>query len=159
MLIVPKGLPQRLTHALNEAARAAASTTAPWWIIGSAAMALHGLRLSVADVDLLLTPDDATRLLAERGSVTERTGEVGPFRSDVFGRWTDGSLPVDVMGGFHVRREGRWVEVRPTTRVAVELDGGAVFVPAVAELASIARLMGRPKDMRRAGRLECLRER
>ncbi len=42
------------------------------------------------------------------------------------------------------------------TRVMIELVGGAVFVPLVAELATIARLIGRPKDMARAKLLDAL---
>lgn len=99
--------PDDLSHRLTEALDGIVRATASWWIVGSGAMASHGLRLTVADVDLLLAPSDAARLLEERGSSPNRTDEDGRFRSDVFGLWTGGPLPVDVMGGLHALREAR----------------------------------------------------
>jgi hypothetical protein len=40
--------------------------------------------------------------------------------------------------------------VRPTTRWAVDLQGGRVFVPDVAEQISILHRFGPPKDLARA---------
>ena len=54
------------TLARVAAAMAQAGARDHWWIIGSAAVVLHGVDTSVADVDLLLSPADAERLLAGR---------------------------------------------------------------------------------------------
>ncbi len=80
----------------------------------------------------------------------------GPYRSEVFGRIDDGPLPIEVLGGFHVREQGRWVAVQPVTRLAVGLARGAVFVPSRPELAAITRRLGRPKDLLRARMLDAL---
>jgi hypothetical protein len=121
-------------------------------------MALHGLRLPVADVDLLLAPADAARLLQENGIPREADKGDGRFSSDVFGRWVDAPMPIDVMGGLHVLHESRWAAVLPTTRVAIELVSGTVFVPSIVELAAITRFLGRPKDVVRAKLLDALPE-
>jgi hypothetical protein len=130
-------------------AAAAAAARDPWWIIGSAAMALHGVAvLEVADVDLLMSRRDSAALLRSKG-VEPAPGEAGGrFRSDVFGRWSAGAYVVEVMGGFHV--DGR--ELVPATRVA----RGAFYVPSVDELIVMCGLFARPKDEERASLLRGL---
>jgi hypothetical protein len=142
-------LPPDLAAALEEVAIAAREARDPWWIIGSAAMAVHGVSgLIVGDVDLLMSRRDATQLLRRRG-VEPRLGEAnGQFRSDVFGRWQAGAFAVEVMGGFHVN--GR--ELVPVSRVAA----AGLFVPPVEELIAMCELFGRPKDVERAARLRAL---
>ncbi len=152
----PPCLPPALADALDLVVRVTAPATGPWWIIGSAAMALHGLDLPVADVDLLLAPQDATRVLQEHGRVLPSGEEHGPYRSEVFGRIDGGPLLVEVLGGFHVREGGHWVAVEPATRLAVGLARGAVFIPSRPELAAITRRLGRPKDLLRARMLDTL---
>ncbi|MFL6857984.1 MAG: hypothetical protein ACJ8EB_08765 [Allosphingosinicella sp.] len=126
---------------MREAAGAARD---PWWIIGSAAMALHGVEgLQVGDIDLLTSRRDAAALLGAKGGEPGEPG--GRFRSDIFGRWRAGAYGVDVMGGF--RFDGR--ELVPRTRVA----RGGLFVPAVEELIAMCETFERPKDAERATRL------
>ena len=130
-------------------AAAAGEARDPWWIIGSAAMALHGVTgLVVGDIDLLMSRDDAARLLCAKGIEPAPGERGGPFRSDVFGRWAASGFTVEVMGGFRVR--GR--ELVPASRQRI----GAVFVPPAEELARMCELFGRPKDAERARRLRGL---
>ncbi|MEA3000358.1 MAG: hypothetical protein QOK17_2191 [Sphingomonadales bacterium] len=128
---------------------AAAAASDRWWIIGSAATALHGVRgLTVGDVDLLMSRRDAAALLRSKG-VEPAPGEPGGrFRSDVFGRWRAGAYVVEVMGGFHV--EG--IELVPETRIAA----GGLYVPSVGELIAMCELFGRPKDKERTQLLRAL---
>src|SRR4051812_40445569 len=97
----------------------------PWWIIASAAVALHGADAGrVADVDVLLSLRDARRLLPPLG-IDVRPGAAHPiFQSDVFGTWTGQPLPVEFMVGFFHRSGDRWLPVAPLTRQAVAI--GAV---------------------------------
>jgi hypothetical protein len=117
-----------LAAALGLVAEAAREGRDPWWLIGSAAMALHGARLlTVGDIDLLMSRSDAEGLLRSRGVEPRPGSGNGHFRSDVFGRWQAGSYKVEVMAGFHVRADGRWREVVPSSRCAVRVgDGRAV---------------------------------
>jgi hypothetical protein len=143
---------------LSAVALAAADARDPWWLIGSAAMALHGALIpDIADVDLLMSPQDAQRLCATRGVIPILDGGGERFRSEVYAHWRGNPLPVDVMGGFSVHAEGRWQAVQPRTREAIGLeDGGVVHVPAIGELIEICRLFGRPKDIERARLLQAL---
>jgi hypothetical protein len=142
-------LPPDLAAALAEVRAATPGARDPWWIIGSAAMALHGVaRLEVGDIDLLMSRSDAVALLRAKG-VEPAPGEAGGrFRSDVFGRWRAGGYVVEVMGGFHV--DG--AELVPETRIA----RSGLFVPSVAELIAMCERFGRPKDAERARRLRGL---
>lgn len=133
-----------------------ASTLEPWWVIGSAAMALHGLDVPVANVDLLLSADDAAQVLEDSGCHPSADGGTECFRSDVFGRIDRGPLPIDVLGGFHVRLDGCWARVQLATRPAISLGGGTVHVPSRPELATLTRSLGRPSDVLRADLLDAL---
>ncbi|MEH3107427.1 MAG: hypothetical protein PGN09_09130 [Sphingomonas fennica] len=138
-----------LVETLRQLAPPLAALHAPWWLIGSAAMALHGAApIVVADVDLLVSPGDAAALIGMLGLVPLRAGS-DRFRSNPFARWTAPPLPVEIMADFHVRAGDGWVPVRPATRQAVTIGGSELFVPSVAELRAIGRLYGRPKDAER----------
>ncbi len=121
-------------------------------------MALHGLGgLEIADIDLLMSRKDALRMLREHGVAGRADGGTDRFRSEVFGQLPGLSLSVDVMAGFQVWDERAWREVLPTTRMAVAIPSGLVFVPTLPELIAIARRLGRGKDLARAEMLEALR--
>lgn len=126
----------------------------PWWIIGSAAVALHGADAGrVADVDVLLSISDAERVLPLIGIAPRRGPEHCDFRSSIFGTWTATPLPIEFMAGFCHRSGTEWRPVRPVTREPIDLGGVKVFVPGRAELCEILRSFDRPKDRVRASRL------
>lgn len=129
----------------------------PWWIIGSAAVALHGVDPgSVGDVDVLLDVADALRILPSIGIKLCGGSAHASFRSTIFGRCTTTALPVEFMADFHRYSGMAWVPVRPTTRQAMEVDGTMIFIPERAELESMLAEFGRPKDIERARRLAAL---
>ena len=126
-----------------------------WWVIGSAAVVLHGAsRVHAADVDIVMSERDACRCLLSicvdpaPGVASER------FRSVVFGRWEVPPLEVEIMAGFRFQMESSWADVRPTTRDRVDVDGAALFIPSRSELSSMLRGFGRSKDEARARRLD-----
>lgn len=122
-----------------------------WWIIASAAAALHGVHHpEVGDVDVLVSDRDLTSL-CERLSL--RPVEASPhplFASRGLVCWAEPPLTVEWMAGFHVRSEGQWRAVEPSTREAFVFGGHEVFAPSAPELAALLRLIGRPKDLTRA---------
>lgn len=129
-----------------------------WWIIGSAAMALHGAKtVSVADVDVITSPRDALMLLESHGTPVSKDEGKDRFRSQIFGRLTGAQLPVEVMAGLEVRQDREWVEVAPATRVALPVASRTAYAPDLEELIEITRLFGRPKDFERLAALESLR--
>ena len=119
-------------------------------------MTLHGAKgLQVGDIDILMDPDDARRILAAQNTAPLPAG-TSRFRSEVYGAWTSGSYRIEVMANFAVFSEERWVAVQPTSRVAMELPTGPVFIPSMADLIKMCRLFGRPKDTIRERLMQAL---
>ena len=122
----------------------------PWWVISSAAVALLGATpIEVGDVDVLMSVEDARRLMDRLGVVPIEGSASSLFRSILFGRWETPPLIVEIMAGFYVATGLGWIEVLPRTRVPVLVGGSVVYVPDRAELAEMLRLFGRPKDLER----------
>ena len=129
----------------------------PWWIIASAAAALHGARpITVGDVDVLLSPDDACRILPGLGLVAKRGTGSAIFQSDIFATWMEPPLPVEFMAGFRRLAGAEWVEVEPRTCQRVMLDDVTLNIPERAELQAMFESFARPKDIERAGLLAAL---
>lgn len=123
----------------------------PWWVIASAAVALHGVApIEVGDVDLVMSVGDAQRLM-DALDITPIEDDVSSlFRSTLFGRWETPPLVVEIMAGFHVAAAAGWTELLPRTRMPVLVERCAIYVPERAELAGMLRLFGRLKDLERA---------
>lgn len=129
----------------------AASARDPWWIIGSAAVALHNAPEStIADVDLLMSVADAGAALRSLGIDPVRGKPDARFRSVVFGTWDGAPLPVEIMAGLDVAGAAGWRPVQPESRVAVQVDDITLYVPSRRELGAILKSFGRPKDIERA---------
>lgn len=150
----PMATREQLDSALCEAAVLAAGARDRWWIIGSAAAALHGAETgAVRDVDLLMSARDAKTLLRARG-IAARPGECDArFRSKVFGAVPLAPIPLEVLGGLHLRAGEGWAPLRLRTRERMCVDGAALFVPAAGELLRLFRRFGREKDLARASAL------
>ena len=125
----------------------------PWWIIGSAAVALHGAASAGArDVDVLLTIADAELILPALGVALTPGVADTRFRSDFYCKWMAPPVPVDFMAGFHVFEK----LLVPATREPVQVAGETLFVPARGELLAMLRHFGRDKDLARARLLEAI---
>lgn len=128
----------------------------PWWVIGSAAMALHGAAVEVRDIDLLVSRRDAHALLEQRG-LPVRSGRADErFHSEIFARWEAGGRTVEMFAGFKLRSGGAWQELLPQTREPKRISATSLFVPSIPELIAWGRLFGRPKDAARESLLRAL---
>jgi hypothetical protein len=145
-----------LRTTLIELAAVMAEARDPWWIIASAAMALHGAPVEVGDVDLLASERDARDVLARLGVTTSSAFGTDRFRSSVFARWDALPVPVEIMADFHVFGPAGWRPLIPESRVMIALGGVSLPVPSVAELVDHCRRYGRPKDAKRAALLQRL---
>lgn len=144
-------LPAPLIETLGSVAAIMAETRDPWWIIASAAAALHGAKpITVADVDVLLSVEDIGRIPPMLGIEPYRGSPNPLFRSQVLARWPAPPLPVDLMAGFEHRVGDAWHPVWPTTRQAITIGTATVYVPERNELRRIIEGFGRPKDLERA---------
>lgn len=146
-----------LSTSLNAIGNVMAEAHDPWWIIASAAVALHGADPGhVADVDVLLSVADAQRILPAIGIELRSGSPHAAFRSSIFGIWTGTALLVEFMADFHRRSGEAWLQVQPATRQPVEVEGVTVFVPDRTELQAMLAAFGRPKDMERARALSAV---
>ncbi len=143
-----------LQLSLRKVAVELATAHDPWWIIGSAAVALHGGDPgTVADIDVMTSRRDLDALY-ERLPLTDTPDSSKDFfRSERFGRWSEPELDVEFMTGLEVRADKVWQRVEPQTRQAVQIGKGQVFVPERDELVAILQLFGRDKDLQRAASL------
>jgi hypothetical protein len=154
MTVQPEMLPDGLASALDAALELVAAASDDWWLIGSAAMVLHGASdLQVGDVDLLMSAADAERVRQALQLPNLADGASPQFRSEVFLRIDAASAPIEIMGGFEFRTTDGWSRLEPATREPVAWRGAALYVPALDELIRITRAFGRPKDMQRVERL------
>ena len=147
-------IPPALQTTLMAVADRVAAAQDPWWIIASAAAALHGAAVEVADVDLLMSVRDARRILATAGVEAAEGARSERFHSQVFGRIRGLPLDLEIMADFSVCADGAWRRVVPTTREVVVVGGTTLFIPGKAELQSLLRMIGRPKDLLRASLLD-----
>jgi hypothetical protein len=121
-----------------------------WWLFGGAAVALHGLPIEIADIDVLMSARDIVELGSRLGIAADRDTPVDRIRSDIWLPWKAWPLCVDFTAGLQVRAEEGWIAIAPGTREAVQVEGRTLYVPSRAELIEILRLFGRPKDLARA---------
>jgi hypothetical protein len=127
-----------------------------WWLIGGAAVALHGLPIEIADVDVLMGAHDIGRLASRLGIAADRDTPVHRIRSDIWLPWKALPLGVDFTAGLAVSAGEGWTLIVPRTREAVQVKGHTLYVPARGELIEILRLFGRSKDLQRAESLDKL---
>lgn len=126
----------------------------PWWIIGSAAVALHGSDPgSIADIDVMTSKRDLEALY--KSLPLTNTPEAGKamFRSELFGRWSEPELDVEFMAGLKLRVGDEWQHIEPKTRMAIPLGKHTLYAPEKAELVNILLRFGREKDRQRAASL------
>lgn len=128
----------------------------PWWLIGPAAVGLHGGEAGTfSRFEVIVSPGDARRLAGLRGLTLER-GPASPLkRARQSLTLPLGGLDARLMYGAEQHAGGRWVAVLPTTRVGFDLgDGRIVYTPERDELIAILKQTGRGRDLARAASLE-----
>lgn len=150
-------LPAPLVETLGSVAAIMEEARDPWWIIASAAAALHGAKpITVADVDVLLSVEDAGRILPLIGVEPYPAPPNPLFRSEVLAKWPTPPVPVDLMAGFEHRVGDTWHMVKPVTRQAIAVGAATIYIPERDELRRIITGFGRPKDLERARLLAAL---
>ncbi len=126
----------------------------PWWVIGSAAVALHGGDPgTIADIDVIVSRRDLDWLYEKLPLTNDPDTTKDFFRSERFGRWSETDLDVEFMTGLEVRVDGDWHRVEPQTRQAIQIGKAHVFVPERKELIAMLQMFGREKGLRRAATL------
>ena len=145
-----------LAHAFDHVARRLDDLPDEWWLIGSAALELHGVPdLAVADIDLLV-PDEtiARQVIARLGAELLAMKPHPLFQSTLFAHAVCGGLTIEVMAGFALICEGRTEPVVPRTRQLFPRDTGPLYAPSLEEMLEILRRFGRKKDLERIALVE-----
>jgi hypothetical protein len=149
-----------MTPALIASLEAVAAMMAPardrWWVIASAAMALHGAELVPADIDLLTSARDGRRLLATQGFARVEARPSPRFRSALHARCDATPVPIELMADFAIAGADGWQRLVPATRLYRAAGRVHIPVPAIAELIEQCHLYGRAKDRQRAAILQRL---
>ena len=133
----------------------------PWWIIGSAAMALAGIPDIVPqDIDVLCSRRDALRLREVWSGHID--GQLQPadearFRS-TFARFTHLPMPLEVMGGLEVMTAIGWQELNVRDDVRIDVGDHAVRIPTREDQRRILLAFGRDKDLAKAARIPAASE-
>ncbi len=141
--------------ALQATADFLSDTDDPWWVLGSAAMALIGVDPGeVRDIDVLVSPRDAQALMRVHGLTNQADGGTHRFRSHYFLQPNLGDIPVEVMSGYQIFESGSWLPVAPASRLAVTVGEATAFVPDRADQIDLLKRLGRPKDLNRLRRFD-----
>lgn len=125
----------------------------PWWIIGSAAMALSGIADTAPnDIDVLCSERDAQWLKAawaDHADHAYRPRDDARFRSR-FARFIHLPMPLEVMGGLQVNAGDGWETLAIAATERVPVADFEVPVPTFREQVRVLRLFGRDKDLAKA---------
>jgi hypothetical protein len=140
-----------LAASLAQVAEVLHDAKEPWWIIGSVAVALHEVDPGeICDIDVLLGHNDALRYFSQLNLHNLALLGDGLFRSDIFGRWAEPPVEIEMMAGLKVKTAGGWQPVLIQSR---ETAAGGLYIPSRLELRSILISFGREKDLLRAAAL------
>lgn len=141
--------------ALRHASQLLQNAQDDWWIIGSAAIALHGVDVGpVNDIDILVSLRDAQALRKATGATNQASTGSNRFRSEVFLRLAFGGIPLEIMAGFAANYQGRWQAIQPASRQTFKLGNACVYAPTLPELVETLRVFARKKDRDRIKMIE-----
>lgn len=131
-------------------------TSDPWWILGSAAIALSGVDPGgVRDIDVLVSKRDAIGLMQIRALPNVADGGGERFKSEIFLRPALGDVSVEVMANYVIGQGNGWWPVELRTRQPVSVGAMTVYVPELLEQIELLERLGRPKDLCRIRLIQC----
>jgi hypothetical protein len=143
----------RLETSLIQLAKMMAGTNKPWWIIGSTAMVISGVRgLTPDDVDVVADGEMLQRLL---GMTEPRHKPHEKFQSSPYVRTSvAGGIDIEFQGDLALWENDKWTRLLIGSRIEIRISDVVVYVPSLEEQLQIIRRFGRPKDLAKATVLE-----
>jgi hypothetical protein len=143
----------RLETSLIQLASMMANANKPWWIIGSTALVLSGVRgLTPDDVDVVADGEMLQRLLG----ITEPSRKPHEkFQSSPYVRISvAGGMDIEFQGDLALWENNKWTRLLIGSRIEIRFKDIALYVPNLEEQLQIFRRFGRPKDLAKATVLE-----
>lgn len=135
---------------LKNTSRFLAANEDPWWVLGSAAIALCGVDPQIIrDIDVVISPEDARRLMTLHDLINQADGGDHRFRSGTMLRPDLGPVRVEILSNYEIRERGIWTPLALNTRKTVEVEGATLFVPELDEQIEVLSRLGREKDLQR----------
>ena len=123
-----------------------------WFIIGSSAMILSGIRIeNTSDIDILTTnegSDEFQDSLREYMEINPLTKENDLFRSN-FARFNYPLINIEVMGELQINKGTKWETVTVTDFDEISVGNLMVKIPTKGEQKRLLQLFGRGKDLKR----------
>jgi hypothetical protein len=144
-------LRENILHVLSELQPSLKLLKDDCFLIGASALLLSGIEIEhTSDIDLLTSANDALLLRKAWNSHWKdyQPEEKKRFRSD-FARYNLGVLDVEVMGALEVESEGEWFPIHVRDYVTFREEAIEIKIPTLKEQASILKLFGREKDIKK----------
>lgn len=142
----------QINHTLNQISEQLKPILPNSYIIGGAALILHGIPIeSTSDIDILTTHHSAEILknnLSQYHDINYITKNDDLFQSN-FARYVTPTMDIEVMSNLKVCKNNVWIPVEVLDFVEITLGDITIRIPTITELLRILTLFGREKDLKR----------
>jgi hypothetical protein len=150
-------LKKKIHSVLNKAYPELKSLHDDYFIIGSSALVLSGIKIdNTSDIDILMSNKDADFLKEVwRGKIIKDhiTKRDDLFRSN-FTRYFFDNLDVEVMGDLEINKDGQWIPLIIQEYTTFTLKDIEIKTPTLQEQKRIYELFGREKDLEKVKLIE-----
>ena len=143
---------ERIIFTLKEASHSLRLLKDNFYLIGSAALSLSGIKLDeISDIDILVSDRDAGFLLAEWGNrlIIEHTTKDDELFKSKFARYKFSFLDIEIMGELKVYNKGVWERLEIKDIESIAVGNFEIKIPTLDEQKRILQLFGRVKDKKR----------
>jgi hypothetical protein len=143
---------EKIICTLKEASHSLLLLKDNFYLIGSAALSLSGVKLDeLYDIDILVSDRDADFLRAEWGNqlINGNITTDDELFSSKFARYKFSILYIEIMGDLKVNKRGIWERLEITENESIAVGNFEVKIPTLDEQKRILQLFGREKDKKR----------
>jgi hypothetical protein len=140
---------EKIFHTLKEAFPSLKLMKDDFYLIGSAALILSGIKIeNIYDLDILVSDRDADFLMAEWGNrrIIEHAPKDNELFSSKFARYKFSELDIEILGELKVNKMGIWEKLEISDSQSITIDDFEIKTPTLNEQKRILQLFGRKKD-------------
>jgi len=143
---------EKIFYTMKEASHSLLLLKDNFYLIGSAALSLSGVKLDkIYDVDILVSDSDADFLRTEWGHrlIKEHITTDDELFSSKFARYKFSLLDIEIMGELKVNKQGIWERLEISACESLTVGNFEIKIPTLDEQKRILQLFGREKDKKR----------